>query len=126
MDSLNGLNELNGGRNNVFTLANSKEYRFLTKTELPKGQPLYVRGVYIARGKFGFQSVIIFDDGKNLKGRYSFSDNGKKNDIIIKDSGLIQAIKSSKLMITFEFYHSKKYDKDAIGATFEITENPIY
>lgn len=123
---MDSLNELNGGRNNVFTLANSKEYRFLTKTELPKGQPLFVRGVYIARGKFGFQSVFIFDDGNNLKGRYSFSDNGKKNDIIIKDNGLIQAIKSSKLMITFELYHSKKFDKDAIGATFEIAENPVY
>lgn len=126
MDSLNGLNELNGGRNNIFTLANSKDYKFLAKSELPKGQPLFVRGVYIARGKFGFQSVIVFDDGKNIKGRYSFSDNGKKNDIIIKDNGLIQAIKESRLTVTFESYHSKKFNVDAIGATFEITENPIY
>lgn len=120
---MSAISELNNGCEQI---KNFKEYKFFKKTEIPLGQKFFVRGVYIARGKYGFQSVIVFDNGNEIKGRYSFNDNGKKHDIIIKDSGLVQAIKNSSLTITFERYHSKKYNVESVGATFEIEQNPIY
>lgn len=121
-----GLTELNNGRNVIFAVDNSKDYRFIKKNDLPLGQSLFVRSVYLSKGKFGFQSVILFDNGKEIKGRFAFSDNGKKYDIIKNDIGLIDTIRKGNLKVIFEKYHSKKFDIDTVGSTFEVVEQPIY
>lgn len=119
----NFLNELNGNKS-PFTF-DGKAYRFIKKTELPLGQKFRVAGCYVAKGKFGFQSVIVFDDTKDFKARYSFSDNGKKADLLTSDKSAVDAINSGKLYVSFEKYHSKKFNVDAIGMTFEIVDVPF-
>lgn len=123
MNDTNFLNELNGNKS-PFTF-DGKSYKFVKKNELPLGQKFRVVGCYVSKGKFGFQSVIVFDDTKDFKARYSFSDNGKKSDLLTSNQSAIDTIKNGKLYVTFESYHSKKFNVDTVGMTFEVVDLPF-
>lgn len=118
------LNELNNGRDTLFSVSDSRKYMFIKSKDLVTGKAYVVDAVYTTRGKFGFQTVLMFSDGQTF-GRYSFSDDGKKNDVIRNDVELVDAVNHHKLTVTFERYQSKKYARECIGASFEIIDTPF-
>lgn len=119
------LSSLNGNKS-PFTVSDSKKYRFVKKQELKFNTPFFVRSVYVSKGKFGFQSVFMFDNGKDEFYRFSVSDNGSKADSILKSDDIIKAINDSLLTVAFYTYHSKKFDKDVVGTEFDLLEKPTF
>lgn len=122
------LNSLNSGFNSPFELKESEQYKFIKKANLPYDRRCYLRAVYKStKGRFGNQSVYLFDTTDGQKMRFSMNDNGEKADMILRASDFIDAVNKGEIIIIFKSYHSKRFDKDAVSITFDVErKEPLY
>lgn len=110
------LSKLNGSSfEKVFDdVENIKDYGFIKPCD--SGDTIYtVRGCYLNKGTYGFQTVFILENPKariNFTGRELF-------DSIITDKEIIGCIKTSKLTMKVQKYFNEKYKKDCYKPFFE-------
>lgn len=113
------LNRLNGSKfEKVFDDVEVKTYPFIKKEEIVN-QSFGVKSVYLTKGNYGYQSVLIL--AKDENGGYRVGFSGRELfDNVISDNDIINAIKSGSMSCKVVSYENKKYKKTCYKPYFEV------
>ena len=116
--------KLNGGNGSPFEKVDGEKFKFIDRKDFTEyGKDFLLIGVYQSEGKLGLQTVFICSELNDSSKGFRFSTNDiTKYNAIMADKEIISAIKEKRIAITFEKYHSDKWDKDCVGTTFKEIE----
>lgn len=119
------LGKLNGGFDSPFEKVDGEKFKFIERKNFNEyGKKFLLLGVYRSESKLGAQTVFICSEINDSSKGFRFSTNDvSKFNTIMDDNDIITAIKQKKLTVTFEKYHSDKWQKDCVGTIFEEIES---
>lgn len=119
------LGKLNDGFDSPFEKVDGEKFKFIERKNFNEyGKKFLLLGVYQSESKLGVQTVFICSEINDSSKGFRFSTNEvRKYNAIMDDNDIITAIKQKKLTVTFEKYHSDKWQKDCVGTIFEEIES---
>lgn len=121
------INEFNTVAKSPFKSFDGDKFRFADKKTLAYNQPFLLHAVYIAKGKFGFQTVYVVSTMSNVDNGFRVSMNGRETaDKILASAEFIDAVNKGTITVTFEKFHSKKWNKDCLAVQFDMLEQPAF
>lgn len=113
------LSKLNGQTfKKVFDDVDIKAFPFVEKKDIDCNEVFTVKSVYLIKGTYGFQSVLILARDEN--GGIRVGVNGRDiYDNVTNDNEIIEAIKNGSINCRIISYENKKYNKRCYKPIFE-------